>query len=68
MHNEKPISRWMVTMVKSKGSVENVKAYMADIASKGGKNSSGYEFSHGKISPVEAGKLGGRPRKNKISV
>ena len=38
------------------------------IGARGGKNSSGYEFSHGKISPVEAGKLGGRPRKNKISV
>lgn len=34
-----------------------------EMGRKGGRNGTGHTFAHGKFSPVEAGKIGGRNRK-----
>lgn len=37
--------------------------YYSKIGSKGGKNSRGYGFAHGKVDPIEAGRKGGHNSK-----
>jgi len=40
--------------------------YYKEIGAKGGKNSSGYAFAHGKLDQIETGRKGGSaPRKNR---
>jgi general stress protein YciG len=39
--------------------------YYRDIGKVGGKNSSGYEFAHGKIDPAIAGAVGGKISRRK---
>jgi len=56
------------TMIKKFGSEETWKEYVKSIASKGGKNSSGYAYAHGKVSPSENGKLGGTKSRRKPKV
>ena len=59
------------TMIKKYGSLEAWIDHLAKIGSKGGKRTKGYEFAHGKTSPSEAGKKGGkiskRPSKKVIN-
>lgn len=47
------------TMIKKYGSIELWKAHLRAIGAKGGKNSVGHEFAHGKADPAKAGKKGG---------
>lgn len=37
--------------------------FFKKIGAKGGRNSSGYEFGHGKVDPAAAGSLGGKAKK-----
>ena len=52
--------RLRLTMIEKYGSLEEYKAHMKEIASKGGKNGTGYGFAHGLLDPVEKGRIGGR--------
>jgi general stress protein YciG len=43
--------------------------FYREIGSRGGKAGTGHEFAHGKISPSEAGRIGGqKSRRTKASV
>lgn len=56
-------SKIKATMIAKFGSEDAWKEYMRSIASKGGKNGTGHAYGHGKVSPVENGRKGGRARK-----
>lgn len=61
------VSKYKKTMIKKFGSEEAWKEYLREIASTGGKNGRGYAFAHGKVSPVDAGRIGGsKSRRNKV--
>lgn len=49
-------------MIAKLGSEAKYRKFMAEIGSKGGKNSSGYVFGYGKVDPRVIGKLGGKAR------
>ena len=55
--------KFRATMIKKHGSLEKWQAYNKAHASKGGKNSSGYEFGHGKVDPRVVGSKGGKAKK-----
>lgn len=61
--------KFRATMIKKHGSLEKWQAFNKAHASKGGKNSSGYEFAHGVLDPAKIGSLGGRSKgkNNKIA-
>lgn len=50
------------TNIKKYGSLEAYKEHMRNIGSKGGKNSKGHEFAHGKLDPAKLGKIGAEKR------
>jgi len=59
------MSKTKETMIKKFGSEKAWKEYMKALGSKGGKNSTGYEFAHGKVNPSIAGKKGGTNKRGK---
>jgi general stress protein YciG len=52
--------KYKETMIKRYGSEEAWKERMRLLGSKGGHNSTGHTFAHGKLDPSEMGKVGGR--------
>jgi len=52
-------SAWWVSRIAKHGSVKEVKRYMREIATTGGRNGKGHKFGHGLVDPGTVGKIGG---------
>lgn len=58
-------SKAQETIIKKYGSIEAYKQHMRELGAKGGAKTRGYGFAHGKLDPVEIGRLGGKKRRVK---
>jgi len=60
MQTKKGGTKYRETMINKYGSYEAWREHLKSIGAKGGANGTGYEFAHGKVDPIEAGRKGGR--------